>query len=124
MKFCPECGHQRNHGLFCGECGFKFPQPKESACPDCGKERLDGSFCGDCGYRFTTPLDPTQKGKGSASLGLGIEYPKKSDKERELSSRLKYGKGYDKELNCYNCGEPKTKTRRTCKLCEADLSSN
>lgn len=41
------------------------------------------------------------------------------DKEKELGSRLVYGKGFSKTLHCYNCGETKPKTRKTCQLCGA-----
>jgi ribosomal protein L32 len=122
VKFCPECGQQRNSGLFCGGCGFKFPKPKDSACPDCGKERLDGIFCGNCGYRFTTQPNSAQNGGITTSLDRGLEDSNQNSQQKELTSRLQYGKGFSKALNCTNCGELKAKSRKTCKLCEAEIS--
>ena len=143
MNFCPECGKQRTLGSFCGDCGFKFPAVKESECPECGEDRLDGAFCGNCGYKFETPAKSKGSGNikvsvgghlGESDLGSGSSQGKSDssregvsskaqlEEQKELLSRLKYGTGFGKALNCSNCGEPKSQNRKTCKLCHADIS--
>jgi hypothetical protein len=143
MRFCPECGTERVGGSFCGNCGFKFPVEQESECPECGTERVEGSFCGQCGHRFSTPGISATQGKIKVSVDVGFEDPDNDRTERfrenenqteqtsaskelveeqkDLLERLKYGKGFNKASHCNNCGEPKPKTRKTCKLCEAEL---
>jgi hypothetical protein len=143
MRFCPECGTERVGGSFCGNCGFKFPVEQESECPECGTERVEGSFCGQCGHRFSTPGISSTQGKIKVSVDVGFEDPDNDRTERfrenenqteqtsaskelveeqeDLLERLKYGKGFTKASHCNNCGEPKPKTRKTCKLCEAEL---
>jgi hypothetical protein len=143
MRFCPECGTERVGGSFCGNCGFKFPVEQESECPECGTERVEGSFCGQCGHRFSTPGISATQGKIKVSVDVGFEDPDNDRTERfrenenqteqtsaskelveeqkDLLERLKYGKGFTKASHCNNCGEPKPKTSKTCKLCEAEL---
>jgi hypothetical protein len=143
MRFCPECGTERLGGSFCGNCGFKFPVTNESQCPECGTERLEGSFCGECGHRFATPGVSAAQKRIKVSVDGWAQDPdndrmerfrengnwteqtraskKLLEEQKDLLERLKYGKGFTKASHCNNCGEPKTATRKTCKLCEAEL---
>jgi hypothetical protein len=143
MRFCPECGTERVGGSFCGNCGFKFPVENEFACPECGTKRLEGLFCGKCGHRFSTPgISATQVNTTASVYGVpedpdndrmerfyenDIQTEQTSaskevfEEQNDLLERLVYGKGFSKASHCNNCGEPKPKTRKTCKLCEAEL---
>jgi len=55
---CPECGNKGITMKFCGECGFKKPEPKPADtwdCPNCGNKGITMKFCGECGFKKPEP---------------------------------------------------------------------
>ena len=55
---CPNCGAKGITLKFCGECGFRKPEPKAADtwdCPECGNKGITAKFCGECGCRKPEP---------------------------------------------------------------------
>lgn len=126
MKFCPKCGTARSAN-FCSGCGYSFLAAEaEMLVADAGwfaDPKVKGVERYWDGSAWTAQLRTTPEiPQGMPSPLIPAAAAKASSvKLKTKTTSLVYGPGYDEATNCMNCGEPRSKTAKVCKLCELEF---